>query len=60
MIELQLDLGQFKAWAEQIGDAQDQVPYALSQALNKAAFDARKVWSKTPGHHTSSSATAAS
>jgi len=42
MIEIKLDLSQFADAAKRMGAAVDQVPYALSRALNDAAFVTRK------------------
>jgi hypothetical protein len=43
MIELQLDLSDFEKQARRLGGAIDQVPFALSLALNQAATNARRV-----------------
>jgi hypothetical protein len=43
MFTLKLDASEFEAKARAMGAALDQVPYALSNALNSAAFAARSV-----------------
>lgn len=42
LISLSFDFSQFEKRAREIGGAIDQVPYALSNALNDAAFKARQ------------------
>lgn len=42
MIALQLDMGAFRHAARQMGGALDQVPFALSQAMNEAVKVARE------------------
>lgn len=54
MIEIKLDLSQFADAAKRMGAAVDQVPYALSRAMNDAAFYARErlIHSTWPEHVT--------
>jgi hypothetical protein len=52
MIEIKLDLSQFADAAKRMGAAVDQTPYALSRALNDAAFATRErlIHSTWPEH----------
>lgn len=43
MIQINLDIKEFARRAEQLKSAVDQVPYALSRAMNDAAFVTRKM-----------------
>jgi hypothetical protein len=43
MISLSFDLSAFERKAQEIGGAIDQIPFALSTALNEAAFNTRQV-----------------
>lgn len=43
MISLNLNLSEFQRKAREMQAAQDQVPFALSQALNRAALNTRQV-----------------
>lgn len=43
MFELKIDASAFEVWSVAMDAMLDQIPFALSRALNDAAFDARQV-----------------
>ena len=46
-MEIQLNFDDFTRKAKELGMAQDQVPFALSKSLNRAAVNARRVLTET-------------
>jgi hypothetical protein len=52
MLAVNLDVSSFAPFGEMLRSAPDQVPFALANSLNDAAFKARQVWVSTtwPSH----------